>query len=174
MTIPNTKTKVCREFAITTGAFDGINCIDMIKKYILLRPSNVKHDRFFVKYSNGKCGVQPVGINTFGNLPKMIAQFLKLPNPCLYTGHCFRRSSTTLLADSGADLLRIKQHGGWKSNTVAEGYVENSITNKQKIATNILGETSMENTQINATQKTMLSAGVNITNCSNCVINIYK
>ena len=167
VTIPNTKTKVCREFAITTGAFDGINCIEIIKKYSLLRPSNVKHNRFFVKYSKGKCAVQPVRSNTFRNLPKTIAQFLKLPNPSLYTGHCLQIFE--LIWE-----MRIKQHGGWKSNTVAEGYVENSITNKQKIATNILGETSMEKTQINATQKTMLSAGVNISNCSNCVVNIYN
>ena len=73
--IPNTKTKVCREFAITTGAFDGINCIEIIKKYSLLRPSNVKHNRFFVIYSRKKCRVQSVGINTFENFPKTIAQF---------------------------------------------------------------------------------------------------
>lgn len=103
MTIPNTKTKVCREFAITPGAFDGINCMEIIKKYILLRPTNIKHDRFFVKYSNGKCGVQPVGINTFGNLPKMIAQFLKLPNPCLYTG--------PVIAFGGHRLLSLQIQG---------------------------------------------------------------
>lgn len=175
--IPNTKTKVTREFVITEGNIEGQNFLDLIRKYIALRPQNVKHDRFFIKYTNGKCGVQPVGINTIGNLPKTIAQFLKLPNPVLFTGHCFRRSSATLLADSGADILKLKQHGGWRSSTVAEGYVENSIENKKRIATDILGESSSSSVihhEITSTSMNPKSAGVNLTNCSNCVINIYN
>ncbi|RYA68553.1 hypothetical protein DD592_26780, partial [Enterobacter cloacae complex sp. 2DZ2F20B] len=47
-----------------------------------------------------------------------------------YTGHSLRRSSTTLLANTGANMTEIKQHGGWKSSSVAEQYIEDSITNK--------------------------------------------
>jgi hypothetical protein len=54
-----------------------------------------------------------------------------------YTGHTFRRTSATLLADSGADLLTLKRHGGWKSNTVAEGYVEDSVCQKKRIGQQI-------------------------------------
>jgi integrase len=79
-------------------------------------------------------------INTIGNLPKMIAKHIGLPNCVLFTGHCFRRTSATWLADSGADIMKIKRHGGWKSNSVAEGYVEDSLENKKKIATDILGD----------------------------------
>ncbi|KAJ8982961.1 hypothetical protein NQ317_005279 [Molorchus minor] len=49
-----------------------------------------------------------------------------------------RRSSATLLADAGVDITTIKRHAGWKSTTVAEGYVENSIENKTKIANQVL------------------------------------
>lgn len=177
--LPNTKTKVTREFVITEGKTEGQNLLDIIRKYIALRPRNVKHDRFFVKFTNGTCGVQPVGINTIGKLPKDIAQFLKLSNPALYTGHCFRRSSATLLADSGADILKLKQHGGWKSSSVAEGYVENSIENKKRIASDILGESgasssSVMNHQIRSTSMNSTSAGINLTNCSHCVIHVYN
>jgi hypothetical protein len=41
------------------------------------------------------------------------------------------------LADSGADLLTLKRHGGWKSNTVAEGYVEDSVCQKKRIGQQI-------------------------------------
>ncbi|KAJ8939157.1 hypothetical protein NQ317_010123, partial [Molorchus minor] len=41
---------------------------------------------------------------------------------------------TTLFACDGGDNTTIKRHAGWKSTTVAEGYVENSIENKTKIA----------------------------------------
>ncbi|KAJ8978027.1 hypothetical protein NQ317_000487 [Molorchus minor] len=65
---------------------------------------------------------QVIGINKFGNVPKQIAEFLDLPD-VLYT---------TVLADTGANLTEIKQHGGWKSSTVAEQYTEDSVMNKMK------------------------------------------
>lgn len=65
-------------------------------------------------------------------MPREIAKYLKLENPELYTGHSFRRTSASLLADSGADMAQIKRHGGWKSDAVAEGYIENSIKNKER------------------------------------------
>jgi len=107
--IPNTKTKVSREFFITSGNIAGLNLVDVVRKYIKLRPNNYEHNRFLVGYRAGKCIKQPIGINTVGSVPKLIAKFLQLPNPEKYTGHCFRRSSTSILADCGADLLTVKR-----------------------------------------------------------------
>ena len=59
-------------------------------------------------------------------MPKIIATFLKLPNPELFSGHCFRRSSASHLANTGGDLVTIKRLVGWKSSAVAEGYIEQS------------------------------------------------
>ncbi|KAJ8974628.1 hypothetical protein NQ317_011949 [Molorchus minor] len=73
-----------------------------------------------------------------GKIPNVVASYLKLPDVACYTGHCLRRSSATLLADAGVDITTIKRHAGWKSTTVAEGYVENSIENKTKIANQVL------------------------------------
>jgi hypothetical protein len=50
------------------------------------------------------------------------------------TGHCYRRTSATLLANAGADVLTLKRHGSWKSSTVAENYVAESMCNKIKIS----------------------------------------
>ncbi|KAJ8971922.1 hypothetical protein NQ317_011323, partial [Molorchus minor] len=91
-------------------------------------------DRLFLYYKAGKCSSQPVGKNTMGKIPSVVASYLKLSDVACYTGHCLRRSSATLLADAGVDITTIKRHAGWKSTTVAEGYVENSIENKTKIA----------------------------------------
>jgi hypothetical protein len=66
-----------------------------------------------------------------------------LPNPKEYTGHSFRRTSATLLADAGADLLTLKRHGGWRSSTAAEGYVQDSITSKRKIGELIAGQVEL-------------------------------
>ncbi|KAJ8975091.1 hypothetical protein NQ317_006505, partial [Molorchus minor] len=95
-------------------------------------------DRLFLYYKAGKCSSQPVGKNTMGKIPSVVASYLKLPDVACYTGHCLRRSSATLVADAGVDITTIKHHAGWKSTTVAEGYVENSIENKTKIANQVL------------------------------------
>ncbi|KAJ8977851.1 hypothetical protein NQ317_011303 [Molorchus minor] len=109
--IPNTKTKIPRIFVVT----DVGNMLELFRKYLsLLRK------------------------NTMGKIPSVVASYLKLPDVACYTGHCLRRSSATLLADAGVDITTIKSHAGWKSTTVAEGYVENSIENKTKIANQVL------------------------------------
>lgn len=138
VTVPDTKTKIQRIFTITDVESDnGVSFLGIIKKYMANRPKEMKHNRLFIYYKNGKCSNQPVGINTIGKFPRIIAEFLKLNNPQEYTGHCFRRSSASLLADSGADITNIKRHGGWKSTTVAEGYIESSIENKRKVGNQI-------------------------------------
>lgn len=129
--IPVSKTGIQRSFTVV-GEFYNI-----CKKYMNLRPNDSKTDRFFLNFQNEKCTRQAIGINKFGGLPKQIATYLNLPEPELYTGHSFRRTSATLLVDNGGDITALKRHGGWKSNTVAEGYIENSINNKTKIGQQI-------------------------------------
>jgi integrase len=136
--IPFTKTDKPRSFVVADGGDDSFNAVEIYKKYASLRPAKVGHNRLFLTYRNGKCTVQPVGKNTFSSIPKKIADFLKLPNSALYTGHSFRRSSATLLADTGADLLSLKRHGGWSSSSVAEGYIDECLTNKVEVANKIL------------------------------------
>lgn len=124
----DTKTKVDRSFVVRD------EYVKVVEKYQSLRPSDMPNKRFFIHYQNGKCTKQVIGKNKIGAMPKEIACYLNLPNPEQYTGHCFRRTSATILADSGADLTSIKRLGGWKSSTVAEGYIENSIENKAKLS----------------------------------------
>ncbi|KAJ8983558.1 hypothetical protein NQ317_006603 [Molorchus minor] len=171
--IPDSKTRVLRTFTVITETY-----IDLYP----LRPAHVNHQRLFIKYTSNKCTIQPVGINIFGKMPTDIARFLKLPNSELYTGHCFRRTSVSLLADSGANLCTIKRHGGWKK--------EDSLENKKRIACHILpnncpSSNNLEIEHINSISSTASSStstisscevassqGINITNCSNCTINI--
>lgn len=129
--LPDTKTYKERTFVVK-GEY-----LNIVKKYQTLRPENMSTNRFFLNCQNGKCTRQPIGRNKFAAMPKEIAVFLKLENPEKYTGHCFRRTSATLLADSGANLTTLKRHGGWKSDQVAEGYIEESIKQKAKITDSI-------------------------------------
>lgn len=57
--------------------------------------------------------------------------------PELYTGHCFRRNSATLLVNNCADIHQLKRYGDWKSSTVAEGYVDDCLTHKIDFGKNI-------------------------------------
>lgn len=52
---------------------------------------------------------------------------MNLPDTAQYMGHCFRRTSASILANTGANQERIRRHGNWRSDKVANGYVEDSI-----------------------------------------------
>ncbi|KAJ8973628.1 hypothetical protein NQ317_001970 [Molorchus minor] len=146
--IPNTKTKIPRIFVVT----DVGNMLELFRKYLSLRPPHVKHKRLFLYYKAGKCSSQPVGKNTMG---KILV------------------SSATLLADAGVDITTIKRHAGWKSTTVAEGYVENSIENKTKIANQVLvGTTTSAITKTVNVSESNIPSNINFENCTNVTFNL--
>lgn len=122
ITLPTTKTKIVRKFIIDEGDNPELNLIQNFKRYASLRPDNVPVKRFFLCYRNGKCTPQEIGVHTIGGYPQRIATFLKLANPKEFTGHCFRRTSASLLADSGVDISILKRHGGWLSDRVLVRY----------------------------------------------------
>lgn len=119
-----------------------------IRKYISLRPPDHFSDRFFVQYHNSKCTRQPVGRHKIGETPQLIATFLNLEDASRYTGHCFRRTAATLLSESGANMQKIKQLGRWRSDLIAQGYVENSIHNRQLIYQGIINGGEATNSSI--------------------------
>ena len=146
VTIPDSKNGKMRTFTITNEIHQNIKPIDVYKKFKQLRLSHTPHKYLFVNYRNEKCSTQVVGIHTLGKIPQLIATYLNLPNAKSYTGHAFRRTSASFLADTGCDVLALKQHGGWKSANVAEGYIESSINRKTEIASLILqGNSSCTN-----------------------------
>jgi hypothetical protein len=87
-----------------------------------------------MKDSTGTLGKQVIGINEIAAVPTKIAEFNNKSNPKGYTSHCFRRSGATMLAESGASLPVMKIAGSWKSSSVAEGYIAQSVLTKRSIA----------------------------------------
>lgn len=173
--IPNTKTNVRREFTISGGNFEGVNLVEIFRKYYCLRPSPIENPRFFLGYRSGKCTKQSTGINTIGGIPRKIAEFLKLQNPSSYTGHCFRRTSATLLADAGADITTLKRHGGWRATNVAEGYIQDSVEHKLQIASKILGQKDEVNiSSSSVSTSSTICPGVSFSNCKNVTVKIYN
>lgn len=135
--IPETKTDKKRVFTIIDE--NQMNSIMLVRKYISLRPHGCSEKRFFLGYRHGRCFGQPVGKNTFGKIPSHIAKYLGLSDADKFTGHCLRRTSATLLAEAGASMTTLKRHGGWKSSSVAEGYLEDSISSKNKVSRMLAG-----------------------------------
>ncbi|KAJ8969309.1 hypothetical protein NQ317_002768 [Molorchus minor] len=151
--IPDSKTRVSRTFTVITEIYT-----DLYRDK--LRPAHVNHQRLFIKYTSNKCTIQPVEIHIFGKMLTDIARYLKLPNSELYTGHCLRRTSASLLADSVANLCTIKRHGGWK----------NSLENKNRIACHILpnncpSSNNSEIEHINSISSTASSSTSTISSC---------
>lgn len=132
----NTKNEVDRKFVVINT--DGILCVAVMKKYIALRPQKRTDPRFQTAYQSGKCSNNAVGYTNVCGIPRIVAKFLGIEVPASYTGHGLLRTSATLLADAGGDLLKLKKHGGWKSSTVAEGYADEGHAAKLDAANKIL------------------------------------
>ncbi|KAJ6643825.1 hypothetical protein Bhyg_08790, partial [Pseudolycoriella hygida] len=72
-------------------------------------------------------------------LKKVVAEYLQLQQPGRYTGHSFRRTSATILANSGlVDMETIMRHGGWRNEKSAKLYIEDSLHYKQRTGNMIL------------------------------------
>lgn len=179
--IIKTKNYKLRSFVVTGAEGNNFNGLEIYRKYAALRPKTLGNGRFFLNFRSGKCTVQPVGINTLSKIPKLVASYLQLKDVELYTGHCFRRTSATLLANASADILTLKRHGGWRSSSVAETYVEESVTNKIDIAKKIVTGDTDSNTSNSKKIRLQVEAGesaedqflgVNRAIFNNCTVNI--
>lgn len=114
-----------------------------------------------------------MGQGKLGKIPKEIAKFLQLDNVDTYTGHAFRRTSATLIVDEGANMEILKRHGVWASNTVAEGYINDSVRSKKaitKLMSSAINFNEKENTPVKKKVETVTSGSLNgLTNSSSDV-----
>lgn len=113
-----------------TSTISGNLEVKAIDDYISCFPKINQSGRFFRKLvmKQGKVcqTMQVIGHSTAGNYGKKIANLLGYENFLSYTGHCWRRSSTTFAADAGLSLPQIKVLTGHKSDTVVQGYIDRS------------------------------------------------
>lgn len=176
------KTEKGRTFAVVDNS--NIKYAEIFNKYLALRPKHISTDRVFLKYSQGLCIKQVVGINTFGKCPSIIARYLNFINAHKYTGHAFRRTSATIMANGGMNVDELKRQVGWKSSSTASGYIEESITNKLGVSKLIAGAVQKggnigSDTSVNTdknfenTQISNAASHLTITNNQNCTFNIH-
>ena len=108
-----------------------------------------------------------------GKILSVVVSYLKLTGAACYTGYCLRRSLATLLVDACVDITTKQRHAGWKSTTVDEGYVENSIENKTKIANQVLvGITTRAITKTVNVSESNIPSNINFENCTNVTFNL--
>ena len=130
--------------------------------------------RFYRKINGQNHGTNiVVGKHLLKAYPKKIATYLQLQEPDKYTGHSFRGSGATHLADSGATTLQIKRAGNWHSDGVVEGYVANSKRSKLQLASKfIAGGTNYESTDSEGIIPTGISTTSTSTTYQQIVVNV--
>jgi integrase len=140
--------------------------VHLFKLYRELVP---KHEgALFRQVRKGKVTQQKRGKSFFYDLPKRIALFLRLDAPEKYTGHAIRRTATTWLAERGASTAIIQKFGGWKSTSVAQGYIDDSDKLRAEIAEKIDRPETKAITLSAAPQ----SSGISFTSMTGCTINV--
>ncbi|KAJ8976333.1 hypothetical protein NQ317_017776 [Molorchus minor] len=157
---PNTKTKIPQLWLPMWEIC--LNCFENTCPFVLPTSSI---SAFFCTTKQENLVRSQLARITMGKIPSVVAWYLILPDVACYTA--------TLLADAGVDITTIKRHAGWKSTTVAEGYVENSIENKTKIANQVLvGTTTSAITKTVNVSESNIPSNINFENCTNVTFNL--
>ena len=125
------------DFAIPSSHADYIR--EYVKK---LPPDCQKSGRLWRKWDvkKGAFVRNIVGKNSYAAVPKIIADELKLPEPAKYTGAALRRTSASIISESGVSQQNLQRWGRWKSPRVAEGYIAKSVNLKKRLASTMLSQ----------------------------------
>lgn len=90
--------------------------LDIVRRYMLLRPPHIATDRFLIQFRNSKCTTQHVGKNSIKNMSCRVAQYLGLPEPTKYTAQSFR------VVDANTDINLLDATSDTTSNDKPQTY----------------------------------------------------
>lgn len=122
-----------KSFTVENSEFYAI-----YKRYVALRPQNIRTNRFFLQCKKGACTHQVIGVNKFGAMPRQIALYLNLKNPDVFTGHSFKRTATSLNNEGG--YMSILNKSKIKpTSRLAQRVMEESICLKRQISQLLTG-----------------------------------
>jgi len=116
--------------------------------------------RIFKNFNN-KFTAQPMGVRTLALTPSVVAKYLGLQGN--FTGHCFRRSCATILAENGATSTQLKSLMNWRGEATALNYVDNSKRSRIVMAEKINGESQLQSN--NTSDCAPKFENVSFTNC---------
>lgn len=85
-----------------------------------------KNTRLFLTcMKNGRLSSVPMGKNYLYAIPKDVAKSIGL-DQTPYTGHSFKCTSATAMANAGASSLEMRTHFNWKDDATANKYIRES------------------------------------------------
>lgn len=124
----------------------GCGLVELFDQYCQLVPRPTKDDRLFVRYDRGHFTPMPVGKNTIADYTKLMADEAGLTGDQLkqFTSHGVRATTATVLADAGMSLENLMRAGRWRSASVAQRYMRESVVQRQEMA-RMLGDAPNEN-----------------------------
>jgi hypothetical protein len=157
-------------FAITDPV-----CVSIIRQYCDFFTESERTGRLFRYLNSGRSTNRPIGKNKLSKYPQDVAKFLGL-DPTGYSGHCWRRTGATILAEADVSLIQLKHAGGWRSDQVCQEYVEESKNEKIKIASRLsfFEDNSQASLPARALTEQLPSINVDMSNCSgSCVFNYF-
>ena len=110
-----------------------------IKELAPYKPKKLEGEPRFLRNWNvrAKTRIQNTDRNVIDRVTKDAAEYLGY-DKAHYSGHSWRRSAATNLADVGVTLTNLKRHGQWKSDSTCEGYIANSKPLREEREKNIL------------------------------------
>ncbi|XP_043267094.1 uncharacterized protein [Venturia canescens] len=71
-----------------------------------------------------------------------VKKYISLGPSDKFSDRFFIKTSATLLSDSGANMQMVKQLGRWRSDIIAQGYIENSMRNREMIYNGVIQKTA--------------------------------
>lgn len=121
-----------------------------------------------------------LGKNSITKHIQAIARWLDKDDPFSFTSHSLRRTSATLMADSGATSTQLQTHFGWKNQATANTYVEESKSSKiqaanmisSTIASSSIALPPKKQTSVVKRDRTPDVKIIKIENCSNVNIQM--
>ena len=115
---------------------DNFTCIEILNGYLQYFNVDQRKGRFLRYFQDGKGTDRNIGKHKVAEYPKKVAEFLGL-SPEGYTGHCWRRTTATILSETDISLMQFKNAGGWHSDQVCQQYVQESKREKLQISARI-------------------------------------
>ena len=130
---------------------------DIFKVYINeLRPKS-RGENFLKNWKLNKDGIGGIRVQNMGKdqltrVLDIVSRLLKIDRSKI-SGHIWRRSAATCLANSGMSLLNLKRAGRWQSLTSCERYLEHSLSIRMDRMNRLDGAISESSTLVTKVRK---------------------
>ena len=114
--------------------------VDYRNKLLASVPDLKPEDAFWRRpLKDGYSSTEVMGQWKLANIGKELAAELNLSKPKTYTGHCFRRSTSTNAAERGATGMDLQLMAGWKNPKTALEYIDGTKERKRRMAKFVTG-----------------------------------